>query len=126
MADAGIPLGCQTVLLRGINDNAETLATLFRGLLAMRVKPYYLFQMDQTRGTSHFRTTIDSGLAIMSRLIGHVSGMAIPTYALDAPGGGGKIPLTPPYVTKYGKTLAFTTYQGRAAHYPNTLWNGTP
>lgn len=125
LAAAGIPLGCQTVLLRGVNDNTETLSTLFRGLLAMRVKPYYLFQMDQTRGTSHFRTTIDCGLAIMSGLIGHISGMAIPTYALDAPGGGGKIPLTPSYVTGCGDTLQFTTYQGRPCQYPNTLWNGS-
>lgn len=125
LADAGIPLGCQTVLLRGVNDSAETLATLFRGLLAMRVKPYYLFQIDQTRGTSHFRTTIDQGLAIMSQLIGHVSGMAIPTYALDAPGGGGKIPLTPAYITGCGDTLDFTTYQGRPCRYPNSIWNGT-
>lgn len=126
LADAGIPLGCQTVLLRGVNDGASTLATLFRGLLAMRVKPYYLFQIDQTRGTSHFRTTIDQGLAIMSQLIGHVSGMAIPTYALDAPGGGGKIPLTPGYITGCGDMLDFTTYQGRPCRYPNSIWNGTP
>ncbi len=126
LADAGIPVGCQTVLLRGVNDNAATLATLFRGLLAIRVKPYYLFQIDQTRGTSHFRTTIDQGVAIMAQLIGHVSGMAIPTYALDAPGGGGKIPLTPAYITGCGDTLDFTTYQGRPCRYPNTIWNGTP
>lgn len=126
LADAGIPLGCQTVLLRGVNDCAQTLAALFRGLLAMRVKPYYLFQIDQTRGTSHFRTTIDCGLAIMSRLIGHISGMAIPTYALDAPGGGGKIPLIPPYVTGCGDILEFTTYQGYSCRYPNSTWDGTP
>lgn len=125
LADAGIPLGCQTVLLRGINDSAQTLAELFRGLLAMRVKPYYLFQLDQTRGTSHFRTTIDHGQALMAQLIGHISGMAIPTYALDAPGGGGKIPLTPHYVTACGTTLEFTNYQGRPCSYPNTLWDGS-
>lgn len=125
LADAGIPLGCQTVLLRGVNDNTETLAALFRGLLTMRVKPYYLFQIDQTRGTSHFRTTIDCGLNIMSGLIGHISGMAIPTYALDAPGGGGKIPLTPSYVTGCGDTLEFCTYQGLSCRYPNTLWDGS-
>lgn len=126
LADAGIPLGCQTVLLRGVNDNAETLAALFRGLLAIRVKPYYLFQIDQTRGTSHFRTTINQGLAIMSQLIGHISGMAIPTYALDAPGGGGKIPLTPTYISGCGDMLDFITYQGHPCRYPNTTWNGTP
>lgn len=125
LADAGIPLGCQTVLLRGINDSAPILAELFRGLLAMRVKPYYLFQIDQTRGTSHFRTTIDQGCALMGRLIGHISGMAIPTYALDAPGGGGKIPLTPHYITSCGDVLEFTNYQGRSCTYPNTLWNAS-
>jgi len=124
LADAGIPLGCQTVLLRGINDSAHILAELFRGLLAMRVKPYYLFQIDQTRGTSHFRTTIDSGLALMSELIGHISGMAIPTYALDAPGGGGKIPLTPAYITSCGETLEFSTYKGVPCSYPNQIWEG--
>ncbi|MDD2464072.1 MAG: KamA family radical SAM protein [Desulfobulbus sp.] len=124
LADAGIPMGCQTVLLRGVNDSAQTLAELFRGLLSMRVKPYYLFQIDQTRGTSHFRTTIDCGLSIMSRLIGHISGMAIPTYALDAPGGGGKIPLTPNYISSCGETLEFTTYKGRPCAYPNRIWDG--
>ncbi|MBM9612724.1 KamA family radical SAM protein [Desulfobulbus rhabdoformis] len=125
LADAGIPLGCQTVLLRGVNDSVTTLRELFRGLLAMRVKPYYLFQIDQTKGTSHFRTTIETGLALMAGLIGHISGMAIPTYALDAPGGGGKIPLTPAYITGCGQTLEFTTYKGLACSYPNRHWNGT-
>jgi lysine 2,3-aminomutase len=95
LADAGIPLGCQSVLLRGVNDNAETIRQLMRALLKIRVRPYALYQADLTRGTSHFRTTIDTGLAIMRQLIGHTSGLADPTYALDAPGGGGKIPLTP-------------------------------
>ncbi|PIE56614.1 MAG: lysine 2,3-aminomutase [Desulfobulbus propionicus] len=121
LADAGIPLGCQTVLLRGVNDHAPTLAALFKGLLRLRVRPYYLFQADQTRGTSHFRTTVDHGLAIMRELIGPVTGMAIPTYALDAPGGGGKIPLTPEYITDSGSPLLFNTYQGRPCRYPNTL-----
>ncbi len=119
LADAGIPLACQTVLLRGVNDNAEVLRQLMRGLLAMRVRPYYLFQADLTRGTAHFRTTIDRGLAIMRQLIGHLSGMAVPTYALDAPGGGGKIPLTPDYITELGEELRFTTYQAIPCVYPN-------
>lgn len=124
LADAGIPLGCQTVLLRGVNDSAPILAELFRGLLAMRVKPYYLFQIDQTRGTSHFRTMLQTGQDIMLQLIGHISGMAIPTYALDTPGGGGKIHLTPNYINGCGDTLTFTTYTGKKGSYPNTLWNG--
>ena len=85
LADAGIPLGCQTVLLRGVNDSPEIIRELMCGLLRLRVRPYYLFQADLTRGTGHFRTRIATGLAIMQQLIGTVSGMAVPTYALDAP-----------------------------------------
>jgi lysine 2,3-aminomutase len=119
LADAGIPLGCQTVLLRDINDDAAILAALFRKLLTIRVKPYYLFQTDLTLGTDHFRTRIEDGLAIMRQLIGHVSGMAVPTFALDAPGGGGKIPLTPEYVNRYGDILKFVNYQGQSCRYPD-------
>ena len=124
LADAGIPLGCQTVLLKGVNDDAQTIYRLMRKLLAIRVKPYYLFQADLTRGTSHFRTRIETGLDIMQHLIGHLSGMAVPTFALDAPGGGGKIPLTPAYINTCGETLEFTTYQGAACSYPNRQGNG--
>jgi lysine 2,3-aminomutase len=121
LANAGIPLGCQTVLLRGVNDDADTLAQLFRQLLSIRVKPYYLFQADLTRGTDHFRTRIEDGLAIMRQLIGQVSGMAVPTFALDAPGGGGKIPLTPNYIRRYGEVLEFVNYLGNACWYPNSV-----
>lgn len=121
LADAGIPLGCQTVLLRGVNDDAETIRQLMLALLKIRVRPYALYQADLTRGTSHFRTTIDTGLAIMRRLIGHTSGMAVPTYALDAPGGGGKIPLTPDYVEHLGKALEFKSYTGAPCSYPNQI-----
>ncbi len=124
LANAGIPLGCQTVLLRGINDSPEIIRQLMYLLIQIRVKPYYLFQADLTLGTSHFRTTIDTGLDIMQHLIGHVSGLAVPTYALDAPGGGGKIPLTPEYTRTLGKTLEFMTYRGEPCSYPNeiTVW----
>ncbi len=124
LANAGIPLGCQTVLLRGINDSPEIIRQLMYLLIQIRVKPYYLFQADLTLGTSHFRTTIDTGLDIMQHLIGHVSGLAVPTYALDAPGGGGKIPLTPEYTSSLGKTLEFMTYRGEPCSYPNeiTVW----
>lgn len=121
LADAGIPLGCQTVLLRGVNDAPDILRELFCKLLQIRVKPYYLFQADLTRGTGHFRTSINTGLAIMQELIGTVSGMAIPTYALDAPGGKGKIPLTPDYITSLGETLEFINYQSLPCSYPNRL-----
>lgn len=119
LADAGIPLGCQTVLLRGVNDDAEILRQLLYGLLRIRVRPYALYQADLTRGTGHFRTTVDTGQAIMRQLIGHLSGMAVPTYALDAPGGGGKIPLTPNYLDSLGRSLDFRTYTGAPCSYPN-------
>ena len=118
LADAGIPLGCQTVLLQGVNDSAAVLKQLFQALLRIRVKPYYLFQADLTRGTNHFRTTTETGIAIMRSLYGHISGMAVPTFALDAPGGKGKIPLTPQYILKKDKDLVFENYQGEVCTYP--------
>ena len=119
LADAGIPLGCQTVLLRGVNDTPEVIKTLMRKLLRIRVKPYYLFQTDLTKGTNHFRTSIEKGQTIMRSLIGHLSGLAVPTYAVDAPGGGGKIPLTPNYVLRYGPQLIFNNYCGTTCTYGN-------
>jgi lysine 2,3-aminomutase len=119
LADVGIPLGCQTVLLKGVNDDATTMATLMRKLLTIRVKPYYLFQGDLTRGTNHFRTTIETGQDIMQQLIGHTSGMAVPTFAVDGPDGAGKIPLTPNYIQSLGKQLCFTNYQGKTCFYDN-------
>ena len=91
-----------------------------RKLLAIRVRPYYLFQGDMTRGTNHFRTSIATGKEIMKSLIGHTSGLAVPTYAVDAPGGGGKIPLMPDYVQQEGEILSFTNYQGKSCFYDNT------
>jgi len=123
LANSGIPLGCQTVLLKGINDDVQTLKTLFTGLLKMRVKPYYLFQGDLTKGTNHFRTHSSCGIRIMQQLIGSVSGMAVPTFALDAPGGKGKIPLTPDYIISRGKELRFRNYCGEICTYPE---NGDP
>ncbi len=123
LANAGIPLGCQTVLLKGVNDAPHILKDLFLGLLRMRVKPYYLFQGDLTKGTNHFRTHTQSGIEIMRQLIGNISGMAIPTFALDAPGGMGKIPLTPDYVLNKTKELSFLNYRGVRCSYPE---NGDP
>lgn len=119
LADAGIPLGCQTVLLKGVNDSAEVLQELFCGLLRLRVRPYYLMQADLTKGTSHFRTPVKSGIAIMRQLIGTVSGMAVPKFVLDAPGGKGKIPLSPDYITAMQNgRLDFVNYQGLPCSYP--------
>lgn len=95
MVDAGIPLLSQTVLLRGVNDCAKTLEDLFRALVCLRVKPYYLHHCDLARGTSHFRTTIAEGQAIMASLRARLSGLALPTYVIDIPGGHGKIPIGP-------------------------------
>ncbi len=95
LADAGIVLGSQTVLLKGINDNAPVLETLFRTLLHMRVRPYYLLQADMTRSTAHFRTRVEKGVEVMRSLHGRISGLAVPHLVIDLPGGGGKVPLFP-------------------------------
>jgi lysine 2,3-aminomutase len=117
LADAGIPMGCQTVLLKDVNDSAEVMKRLMHRLLQIRVKPYYIFQTDMTKGTNHFRTTVDQGLDIMKKLIGHTSGMAVPTYAIDAPQGGGKIPLLPDYSIERGEKMTFKNYCGRICEY---------
>jgi lysine 2,3-aminomutase len=93
LADGGIPLGCQTVLLRGVNDSVEALRDLFHGLLKLRIRPYYLYQCDPVLGTGHLRTTVGEGLELMAKLRGYTTGYAVPTYVVDAPGGGGKIPV---------------------------------
>jgi lysine 2,3-aminomutase len=119
LADAGFPLMNQTVLLKGVNDNAEALAALFKGLLKARCRPYYLYQADITKGTNHFRTTVETGLDIMRKLRGYISGIAIPHYVIDAPGGGGKIPMVPNYVEEWadGK-LVLRNFKGTIHEYP--------
>ena len=118
LADAGIPLGSQTVLLKGINDSVETLKPLFHGLLTRRVRPYYLYQCDPISGSSHFRTSVDKGLEIIQGLRGHTTGYAVPTYVIDAPGGGGKIPLIPDYVVgREGDDLILKNFEGNTYHY---------
>jgi len=119
LADAGIPMGSQTVLLRGINDRAEILIRLFRELLKMRIRPYYLLQADLTRGTDHFRTRIETGLGIMERLRGYISGMAVPHYVIDLPGGGGKVPLIPNHVVSFNQdSIVVKNFQGGLFQYP--------
>lgn len=122
LAEAGIPLGCQTVLLRGVNNDPQIMKQLMHKLLMIRVRPYYLFQTDMTQGTNHFRTPIEEGLAIIKALIGHTSGLAVPSYAVDAPGGGGKIPLTPDYVQSMGNELIFKNYCGKTCSYGNVVY----
>ncbi len=98
LADAGFPLGNQMVLMKGVNDDAEVVKELNRKLLMMRVRPYYIYQADMVKSTNHFRTPIRTGLEIMDKLRGHTSGLAVPYFVIDAPGGGGKIPILPQYV----------------------------
>ena len=120
LADAGIPLGSQTVLLAGVNDRPEIMTKLMQGLLKIRVRPYYLYQCDPVSGTGHFRTPVSKGLEIISRLRGHTSGYAVPNYVIDAPGGGGKIPLLPEYQAGYqDSNLVLNNYQGRQFLYPD-------
>ncbi|MBU0468815.1 MAG: KamA family radical SAM protein [Candidatus Omnitrophica bacterium] len=120
LADAGIPLGSQTVLLKGINDNVETLKTLFHGLIKTRVKPYYLYQCDPVSGFANFRTPVEKGLEIIRQLRGHTTGYSIPQYVIDAPGGGGKIPLQPDYVFgREGEELLLTNFEGKIFRYPD-------
>jgi len=120
LADAGIPLGSQTVLLAGVNDNVATMRQLMHGLLTMRVRPYYLYQCDPIVGSAHFRTPVAKGLEIIQGLRGHTTGYAVPIYVIDAPGGGGKIPLGPPtVVTRDDNALVLQNYAGHLYRYPD-------
>jgi lysine 2,3-aminomutase len=117
LSDAGIPLGNQTVLLRGVNDDIETMRELMTGLLTLRVKPYYLHQMDLVRGTAHFRTPLSKGLEIIRALRGHVSGLAVPHFVIDLPGGKGKVPILPDYMERDGELLWLRNYRGERFAY---------
>lgn len=121
LADAGIQLGNQTVLLRKVNDDPETMAELVRGLLRIRVRPYYLHHMDLAAGTGHFRTRVEEGLTIMQRLRGPVSGLAVPAYVIDTPGGNGKVPILPEYLERLGETVLLRTPQGERIAFSNRV-----
>jgi lysine 2,3-aminomutase len=122
LADAGVPLGSQTVLLAGVNDDVETMKNLVHRLLKMRVRPYYLYQCDPISGSAHFRTPIAKGLEIIEGLRGHTTGYAVPNYVIDAPGGGGKIPLQPNYVVgRDGDDLLLRNYRGDVYRYPDPV-----
>ena len=120
LADAGIPLGAQTVLLKGVNDDPEIMKRLMHQLLLARIKPYYLYMADLTKGTNHFRTTVETGLRIIQALQGHTSGMAVPHFVIDAPGGGGKIPLLPnEYLLDLDeKGAVLKNFENKTYHYP--------
>jgi lysine 2,3-aminomutase len=120
LADAGIPLGSQTVLLKDINDDAKVMIPLMHGLLKRRVRPYYLYQCDPIRGSAHFRTHVEKGLEIIRALRGHTTGYATPIFAIDAPGGGGKIQLAPdPVVGRDGDDLLLRNFEGKVYRYPD-------
>jgi lysine 2,3-aminomutase len=122
LADAGIPLGSQTVLLAGVNDRVETMKDLVHGLMRIRVRPYYLYQCDPILGSSHFRTPVAKGLEIIRGLRGHTTGYAVPSFVIDAPGGGGKIPLLPEYlVGREDQDLLLKNYADRIYRYPDTV-----
>ena len=127
LADAGIPLGSQTPLLTGVNDDLDVARRLFHGLLRLRVKPYYLYQADLVVGTAHFRTPVNVGLEILEGLRGHTSGYAIPTFAIDVPGGGGKIPILPnSTLEREGDHVMLTNYEGQRFRFPDPVRPSAP
>jgi lysine 2,3-aminomutase len=114
LADAGIPLGCQTVLLKGVNDDADVMKELMQKLLAARVRPYYIYMCDQVAGAEHFKTSVETGLEMVKALRGWTSGLAVPHFVIDAPGGGGKIPLLPEYVVRItDEEVVLRNYRGK-------------
>jgi lysine 2,3-aminomutase len=126
MANAGIPLGNQSVLLKGVNDCVNIMKKLVKRLIQLRVRPYYIYQCDLSKGIAHFRTPVSKGIEIIEGLRGHISGIAVPTFVVDAPGGGGKIPVMPNYVISQapGKTI-LRNYEGMITTYygPNNYTN---
>lgn len=120
LADAGIALGCQSVLLKGVNDSEKEITRLMKKLMRNRVRPYYLHHPDPVKGTSHFRLPVARGLEIMKSLRGNVSGMCVPYYMIDLPGGGGKTPVLPEYIRKTGDGwIEAVNYEGKIFRYPD-------
>ena len=118
LSDAGIPLGNQSVLLRHVNDEATTMQALVQKLLMCRVKPYYLYQCDLISGSAHLRASVKTGLEIMEHLRGHTTGYGVPTYVIDAPGGGGKVPVSPEYVLSRNRDrVVLRNYEGKIFEY---------
>jgi len=119
IVDAGIPLGNQSVLLKGVNDDAEVMRQLLTGLVRARVRPYYLYQCDLVRGSGHFRTRVETGIDIIAALTGQITGFAVPTYVIDAPGGGGKVPIGPDYLVSIDdEQVVLRNYEGEIYSYP--------
>jgi len=119
LVDAGIPLGCQTVLLKDVNDKPEIMKELMQKLVSIRVRPYYIYQADPVKGTNHFRTKVEEGLKIYEKLRGHTSGLCVPAYIIDAPGGGGKVPIVPKYLQSINSDeVVLKNYEGKLFKYP--------
>lgn len=119
LARAGVPLGNQSVLLKGINDDAEVMQALVHRLLRMRVRPYYLYQCDLITGSSHLRADVRKGIEIIQSLRGHTTGYAVPQFVIDAPGGGGKVPINPQYIESIDdEEIVFRNYEGKRFRYP--------
>jgi lysine 2,3-aminomutase len=126
LADAGIPLGNQSVLLRGVNDDPQVMKAHVQKLLMCRVRPYYIYQCDLISGSAHLRTSVKQGLQVMEQLRGHTTGYAVPQYVIDAPGGGGKVPVTPEYVlSRNSDRVVIRNYEGKVFEYPEAP-DGTP
>jgi lysine 2,3-aminomutase len=118
---AGVPLGNQSVLLKGVNDDADVMKALVQRLLRMRVRPYYIYQMDLITGGSHFKVDVRKGIEIIRALRGHTTGYAVPQYVIDAPGGGGKVPINPEYMEEINdKEVVFRNFEGKQFRYPLT------
>lgn len=118
LSDAALPLGNQSVLLAGVNDCPKIMKTLVQKLVANKVRPYYMYQCDLSEGLSHFRTPVGKGIEILENLIGHTSGLCVPTYVIDAPGGGGKIPIMPNYLISYSTNkVVLRNYEGVITSY---------
>lgn len=125
LAYAGVPLGNQSVLLRGVNDDLETMRRTVHRLLMMRVRPYYLYQCDLITGSRHLRTSVQTGIDIIKGLRGHTSGYAVPQYVIDAPNGGGKVPINPDYIERHtNEEIVIRNFEGNRYRYP--LVNGSP
>ena len=120
LADAGCPVGNQMVIMKGVNDNPEVVKELMQKLLKIRVRPYYMYMADETKGANHFRTSIETGLEIYEHLRGHTSGLGVPHFVIDAPGGGGKIPIIPNYTLHHDKDkIILRNYKNEIYVYKN-------
>jgi lysine 2,3-aminomutase len=122
LANAGVPLGSQTVLLKGVNDDPKVMKELMQKLIQMRVRPYYIFQCDLVKGIEHFRTSVQTGMKIIKEIQGHTSGLCVPHFVIDSPGGGGKVPILPDYIKKItSDKIVFKNYKDEEYEYPNPI-----